>query len=66
MECFRKLPKDWQIEIHYFNDEYPCVSVKIIKDFGRIYHYGYAYDPKLEVAISLAIDDLLLNMEKNS
>lgn len=58
------LPKDWQVELVWYNDDYPCVTLVLSRDHGRIKLTSSNCSDVLYNAIDSAVQDMLIKIFK--
>lgn len=53
------LPHGWNVKVEWFNDDYPCVTLTLSRDFGRVSHAAHGHGDTLHAALDYAVHDAL-------
>lgn len=54
------LPAGWDVSLRWFNDDYPCVTLTLTRDYGRVKHEAFGHGESLFAALEYAVGDVLV------
>lgn len=60
MATLSDLPGGWTISLVWYSDSYPCVTLTLTQNFGRVRRDANGHGAELDSAISMAVDEMLL------
>lgn len=56
---FGLLPHGWNVSVQWHQDDYPCVTLTLTQDFGRVRRETNGHGATLEIAFKMAVDEML-------
>jgi hypothetical protein len=58
-DLFGSLPHGWNVSVQWHQDNYPCVTLTLTQDFGRVRRDANGHGASLETAFKMAVDEML-------